>query len=210
MPTQYQATRDRRQFSNRFGIECHPEAEIVHPAQQGLFVRRPRADRVGESAAARYEAAAGRWGLIPLFSKDGEDPLYEACSETAAQERNFYQPWKRGHRCVVLADAVFQAGDGGDWIVRVARADGQPLALAGLWNGWRSPTGECVESFALLTLRAPASFEQRWAVILRDAWVDDWLHCPVEETGAYLRPYADDKLVRHTVAREVLAPRRPA
>ena len=39
-------------------------------------------------------------------------------------------------------------------------------------------------------------------MILRDAWVDDWLHCPVEETAAYLRPYADDKLMRERVPRE--------
>jgi len=34
-----------------------------------------------------------------------------------------------------------------------------------------------------------------------DAWIDDWLHCPVEETAAYLRPYADEKLVRQNLPR---------
>ena len=86
--------------------------------------------------------------------------------------------------------------------MRVSRADGQPLALAGLWNGWRSPAGQCVESFAFLTLSAPDKVEQRRAAILRDAWVDDWLHCPVEETAAYLRPYADEQLLRQALPRE--------
>lgn len=202
MPTHYQtANGGRPYFDARFGLACPQVAAIVRPGDQGVFVRRPRADQVGNNgSAARFEAVGGRWGLIPLFSKDGLDEFtYEARGETANQERNFHQPWKRGHRCVILADALFQPGEG-DTVVRVARADDQPLALAGLWNGWRSPAGQCVESFALLTLAAPDRPEQRRTAILRDAWLDDWLHCPVEETAAYLRPYADDKLVRQTLA----------
>ncbi len=199
MPTHYQAASEPSHFAQRFGLACRPEAAIVRPGQQGLFVRRPRADGAAQDSVARFQIAAGRWGLIPLFSRDGQDQnTHEARGETAFAERNFYQPWKRGHRCVILADALFQPGGDGQ-AVRVSRLDGQPLALAGLWNGWRSPAGECVESFALLTLAAPGQPELRRTAILRDAWIDDWLHCPMEETAAYLRPYADDKLVRHTL-----------
>jgi putative SOS response-associated peptidase YedK len=207
MPIQYQPATDRRHFKDRFDLDCSTEAATVRPDDQGIFVRRPRSDGLGTNASARYEAASGRWGLIPLFSKDGQDAgTAEARSESAASERNFYQPWKRGHRCVVLADALFRHGDSDDEMVRVSRADGLPLAIAGLWNGWRAPTGECVESFAMLTLSAEDRPGQRWVVFLRDAWVDDWLHCPVEETAAFLRPYALDKLVRETVPRGAAMP----
>jgi len=200
MPTHYQAASEPLHFAQRFGLAFQPQASIVRPGQQGLFVRRPRADGEAQDSLARCQIATGRWGLIPLFSKDGQDlHTHEARGETAFAERNFYQPWKRGHRCVVLADALFQDADSEGQTVRVSRTDGQPLALAGLWNGWRSPAGECVESFALLTFGAPGRPEQRRTAILRDAWIDDWLHCPVEETAAYLRPYADDKLQRHTL-----------
>ena len=200
MPTHYQAASEPLHFAQRFGLACRPEASIVRPGEQGLFVRRPRADDTAQDSLARFQIAPGRWGLIPLFSKDGQDlHTHEARGETAFAERNFYQPWKRGHRCVILADAVFQDADIEGHTVRVSRTDGQPLALAGLWNGWRSPAGECVESFALLTFGVPGRPEQRRTAILRDAWIDDWLHCPVEETAAYLRPYADDKLARQTL-----------
>ena len=200
MPTHYQAASEPLHFAQRFGLAFRPEASIVRPGQQGLFVRRPRADDTAQDQLARFQIAPGRWGLIPLFSKDGQDlHTHEARGETAFAERNFYQPWKRGHRCVILADAVFQDADGEGQTVRVSRTDGEPLALAGLWNGWRSPAGECVESFALLTFGAPGRPELRRTAILRDAWIDDWLHCPVEETAAYLRPYADDKLLRQAL-----------
>jgi putative SOS response-associated peptidase YedK len=207
MPTHYQAASDPVHFAQRFGLAFRPEVSIVGPGQQGRFIRRPRADGPAQDSVARFQIAAGRWGLIPLFSKDGLDlDTHEARGETAFAERNFYQPWKRGHRCVILADALFQAADSVDQTVRVSRADGQPLALAGLWNGWRSPAGECVESFALLTFGVSGHPEQRRTAILRDAWIDDWLHCPVEETAAYLRPYADDKLVRQALPAAALSP----
>ncbi len=207
MPIQYEPTRDPRHYAAHFGLASPAQEALVRPGQQGLFIRRPRADREGSTSAVRFEVATGRWGLIPLFAKEREYPFtFEARGETAASERNFYQPWKRGHRCVVLADALFRRGESKEQVVRVSRADGQPLAMAGLWNGWRSPEGECVESFALLTLPPMDPNAQRWVVFLREAWIDDWLHCPVEETAAYLRPYSVDKLVRRSILHDPSIP----
>ncbi len=36
----------------------------------------------------------------------------------------------------------------------IARADGSPLALAGLWEGWKGADGEVVRTFCLLTTEA--------------------------------------------------------
>jgi putative SOS response-associated peptidase YedK len=196
----YESTSDLRHYQRQFQLTCVASAPFVRPGEQGLFVRRPRGDRGGASPDARYEAAAGRWGLIPLFAKERDYPdTFEARGESAAVERNFLQPWKRGHRCIVLADALYRRGENDQRMVRVARADGEPLALAGLWNGWRSPEGECVESFALLTLPSEEKPGERRAVFLREGWLDDWLHCPVEEASACLRPYDLSKLVRTPV-----------
>ncbi len=207
MTVRYHATHDRGYFGRQFGIEPVAGTSRINVAagDQGMFVRRPRTDIARKGAVPPLEAATGRWGLIPLFSPDGHDRFtHEAASETAATERNFLQPWKRGHRCVVVADALWEAvGDTGA-SVRIARADGAPFCIAGLWNGWRSPTGACVESFALLTIRAdedfltqqtPADRPQRRPVILPDAWIDEWFRAPVEETAAFLRPYPMQTLV---------------
>ncbi|HYP83406.1 SOS response-associated peptidase family protein [Variovorax sp.] len=188
----YLCAGDATAYARGFGIEFMPTAsgQRIRPGERGVFVRRPRADHPGSlRPPAPFEVVSGRWGLIPLFSQDGADPLFEARAETASSERNFHQPWKRGHRCVVLADALFEDTGAPDRLLCHRRADGRPLAIAGLWNGWRSPQEECVESFALLTIRLDGS-ERRQAALLQDAWLEDWLSCPVEETSAYLRPYA--------------------
>ncbi len=199
----YQSAGEPEPYAARFGIACQPgpklEVREVRPGQPGIFVRRPRADRLGSlPPLCHFEVVIGRWGLIPLFSKDGEDPLFEAPAESAASERNYLQPWKRGHRCVVLADALFEQGKGAS-TERLSRADGKVLAIAGLWNAWRAPQGQCVESFAIFTVSAENG--QRHAALLHDAWLEDWLACPVEETAAYLRPYVPaSDLVRREVA----------
>jgi putative SOS response-associated peptidase YedK len=207
MPIQYEPARDARHFDDYFGLASPAQPSVVRPGRRGVFIRRPRGDRENSAITARFEAAEGRWGLIPPFAEDREYPLtFEARGETAASERDFCQPWRRGHRCVVLADALYRRGDSEDTVVHVSRVDGQPLAMAGLWDGWRAPDGECVESFALLTLPAVDLPQERRVVFLREAWIDDWLHCPVEETTAYLRPYALDKLVRRTILRGPAVP----
>ena len=196
----YQSAREPALYAARFGIDFKPGPQLeVRPGQPGVFVRRPRADQLGSlKSPCDFEAVTGRWGLIPLFSKDGEDPLFEAPAESAASERNYLQPWKRGHRCVVLADVLFEQGQGAS-TERLSRADGKVLAIAGLWNAWRSPQGQCVESFSIFTVSDENG--QRHAALLHDAWLEDWLACPVEETAAYLRPYAPaSDLLRREVA----------
>lgn len=209
MSLRYLAAHDRPHYNRHFGIEPLPAPTEVRVGEQGVFVRKPRAERSAGGGIPALEAATGRWGLIPLFSRDGNDvATHEAAGETAATERNFLQPWKRGHRCVILVKALFEPV-GHRATVRIARADGQPFCIAGLWNGWRSPEGACVESFAMLTLDAskdalmhqlPGERPQRRPVVLPDAWVDEWFRAPVEETAAFLRPYPLQSLVAETLA----------
>lgn len=206
----YEPTREPHHFMGRFRLASPPQQPPrVHPGDTGLFIRRPRGGRpIGDTSdealdALRVEAVLGHWGLLrgaPPPGSSTPPSLYEAPGETAAATPEFGGPWRRGHRCVVLADAVWRDGETEGSIVRVSRPDGEPLALAGLWHGWRLPDGECLESFALLTLPAEDHPMQRRIVFLRDAWIDDWLQCPVEETTAYLRPYVLDRLVRQTLA----------
>jgi putative SOS response-associated peptidase YedK len=51
-------------------------------------------------------------------------------------------------RCLVPADAFYEwkAMADGKQLYAIARADGAPLAFAGLWEGGRSPGGETLRT----------------------------------------------------------------
>jgi putative SOS response-associated peptidase YedK len=78
------------------------------------------------------------------------------------------------------------------------------MGLAGLWSTWRSPSGEQIESFTMLTINADShglmrrfhkpEDEKRMIVILPPERYDDWLRAKPEQSFGFLLPYPADKL----------------
>ena len=148
------------------------------------------------------------FGMIPPWSRDGRDfrRCYNARSETVADKPSFRHAWRARQWCVVPAEAFFepryQDGRAVRW--RIASADGAPLAIAGLWEAWRSPGGEVVGSFTMLTIAAEghpvmAAFhapddEKRSVVLLTPGGVDAWLAADQAQARALLVPFAPDRV----------------
>lgn len=88
-----------------------------------------------------------------------------------------------------------------------ARSDGTPLALAGLWEGWRDPAGEVVRSFTIITTGANdtlAPIHDRMPVVLEQ---DDWASWLDTGPVSLLRPAMDAVLRRWKVGSRVNSPR---
>ena len=88
---------------------------------------------------------AYRWGLIPHWA-DGPkigNRMFNARAETLASSPVFRDAFRR-RRCLVPVDSFFEWRREGTvrQPFRIVRADGRPLALAGLWSGWRDPETE--------------------------------------------------------------------
>ena len=160
-----------------------------------------QSDEGGES---HREVFIGQFGLMPFWAKDPTVArrTYNARSETADTKPNFRDAWRRGHRCIVPAECVYlphydEAGKATRW--QVARADGAPMGIAGLWSlGW-SHNGAPVPSFAMLTVNADdhplmrtlhkPEDEKRMVVILDEADYEKWLNCPVEAMSGMMTRY---------------------
>ena len=91
----------------------------------------------------------------------------------------------------------------------VALADRRLMALAGLWETWRSPAGERVRSFAIVTT-APnallAALHDRMPVILAPESWPTWLGeraTDPEQLKSLLKPYPADDMVIWAVDRRV-------
>jgi putative SOS response-associated peptidase YedK len=105
-------------------------------------------------------------------------------------------------RCLVTADGFYewQAKGKARQPFAVAMADGAPMPLAGLWEGWRAPDGGVLRTCTIITTTANprlAALHERMPVILpREAW-DAWLgEDPADEAAllALLRPFPAEAL----------------
>jgi putative SOS response-associated peptidase YedK len=167
----------------------------------------------------RYDAKAGersldmlRWGLVPYWAKDlkiGFSTI-NAKAEGIETRPAFREAFRR-RRCLVAIDSFYewQKRHGDKQPYAVALADGRLMALAGLWENWRSPDGEWLRSFTIVTTAANdllAPLHDRMPVILdQPAW-PSWLgEAPAEadRLKALLIPYPSEKMTIWPVSKRV-------
>ena len=142
----------------------------------------------------RRAIRAFRWGLIPSWAKDERiaAKLFNARAETLATSGAFRESFKR-RRCIVPADGFYewQRSAGVRQPFLIHRADGAPLAFAGLWSGWRHPeTEQVIRTFTIITTSANATLStvhDRMPVILEAADWARWLD-PSTQDVAELEP----------------------
>jgi putative SOS response-associated peptidase YedK len=95
-----------------------------------------------------------RWGLIPYWAKDIKVGFanINAKAEGIDTRPAFRDAFER-RRCLVPVDNFYEwkKVDGGKQPYAIALADRGIMALAGLWENWKSPAGEWVRSFAIVT-----------------------------------------------------------
>jgi putative SOS response-associated peptidase YedK len=132
----------------------------------------------------RRDAKAGqrsvdimRWGLVPFWAKDIKVGFanINAKAEGIDMKAAFREAFAR-RRCLIPFDCFYEWKKLGKerQPYAVALADRQLMALAGLWETWRSPEGEAVRSFAIVTTSANpllAPIHDRMPVILApESW----------------------------------------
>lgn len=178
-------------------------AELVVPASEVLPMSWNVAPTDAVYAAAETrdgtrQLGTFRWGLVPSWSKDakGGARMINLRSETLAAK--FATTFER-HRCLVPADGFYEwerrpDGTKQPWFIH--RADGGPMAFAGLWESWRDPTGgggdgERLRTCTIITTDANdevARLHDRMPVVLEpDTW-DAWLDRDITDLEA-LQPF---------------------
>jgi putative SOS response-associated peptidase YedK len=159
-----------------------------------------------------------RWGLIPHWAKDARvgSRMFNARAETITTSPAFRDAFVR-KRCLVPVDSFYEWKREGTvrQPYRVVSRDGRPLALAGLWAGWRDPSRDQVRrTFTIITTTpndALTDLHDRMPVVIEpDAW-DRWLGPAPEDPSellALLQPNETVELDVYAVSRAVNDVRR--
>lgn len=184
----------------------------------------------GDSLAALRLA---QFGLVPHWCTDAAQArdisrkTYNARSETAASKPSFRTAWAARQWVLVpmqcffepsWEDAVANGGRPTRW--RITRADGQPFAVAGLWDRWTDPaTGNVQGSFTVLTVNADGHAvmgrmhrpdeEKRMPVIVPPAHYADWLQASPQQAVDFMRAAPADDLVAAAAPLDRAAPVAP-
>jgi putative SOS response-associated peptidase YedK len=152
-----------------------------------------------------------RWGLIPSWANDIKigSSTFNARAEGLDTRPAFRDAWQAGRRCLVIADGYYEWRDADKQPFAIALGNRGPMTFAGLWDRWRSPGGETLKSFTIVTTAANELLRplhgrmpvvlppDRWAAWLGEAAAD---HAALK---AMLKPYPGSGMTFWPVDRRI-------
>lgn len=169
---------------HRNAVGEFPPRYNVAPSQQAPVV-------VADADGRRHMGLL-RWGLIPSWAKDPSlgSRLINARGETAATKPSFRDAFRR-RRCLVPVDGFYEWRSEGEKAARtpflIRPVGGGVLALAGVWERWKTPEDDPVATFAILTRPATpwmSRIHGRMPVIISPSAWGEWLEPTTPVQGA--------------------------
>jgi putative SOS response-associated peptidase YedK len=230
MCNNYRALKEAEALRRKYGVEWrggdfNPE---VYPGMSAPIIRRatpgPARGEDADGEPVRRESVLARFGLLPWFAKTEKIAFSTANArqETAATAASYKGPFARRQFCIIPAERFYEpyydpdrwnAGLKKSERYAIARADGEPLGIAGLWERWKRAPDDPnpLLSFTMLTINADhhpllhrfhkpidetgAPNEKRTVVLLRPDQYDLWLDATPAEAPAFFGTFPAEQLV---------------
>jgi putative SOS response-associated peptidase YedK len=177
------------------GADLDPEDQVK--GRRGIVVRR-------NPVTGERQLDELIWGLLPRGTKNpstASRPV-NAQAETVAHHPMFAGAFRQ-RRAIVPADVYYQRRTrGGTGLFAISRKDGRPMAIAGLWETFKQPNGNIIETYCTITMAANAlvaPIHHRMPVILEEEDWPVWLGEQPGDPVALLHAPAADVLQCHSV-----------
>lgn len=197
------------EIAERFDVETIEEAATLRyniaPSQIVPVIRR----------VEKREMIACKWGLVPFWAKDPKIgyKMINAKGETLAQKPAFKNALAR-RRCLIPADGFYEwlkLEKGQKQPVYIRLRDHKLFAFAGLYEDWKSPEGEKLRTFTIITVEPNellSKIHNRMPAILKPDEEAVWLdpQTTVNDTANLLRPYPADEMESYQVSPAVNSP----
>jgi len=201
----YYRRSDKQRIGDAFNIADLPSSLIlsedynVAPTTFQPVIR-------NDKETGERELVLMRWGLVPFFTKQLSDvkgiSTINARSEGIEKSRTWRTPFQK-RRCLVPADGYYEWAHLDNKTKKpyaFKMRDDAPFAFAGLWDAWKDPGGEWLQSYSLITTDAnelAAEVIDRMPVILHPKDYDRWLERESERPPIdLLRPFESEQMVK--------------
>ncbi|MDN2675627.1 SOS response-associated peptidase family protein [Janthinobacterium sp. SUN033] len=193
--------------STNFHIDNHfhvASPQLVFPLEAWPGYMAPIL-RTSHEVLGELEIASAMFGMVPHWADHKlARQTYNARTETVASKPSFRSAWKRKQFCIIPAANFFEpnyeTGKPVRW--RIERADGGPVAIAGIWE--YRPADQLL-SFSMLTINADGhplmqrfhkpDDEKRMVMILDPDQYQGWLDGSLVTEQDVYRQYPSDLLV---------------
>jgi putative SOS response-associated peptidase YedK len=133
-----------------------------------------------------------RWGLVPSWATDISigNRMINARSETVLGKPAFQDSFRQ-RRCLIPADGFYEWKRSGKTKrpFNFSMKDDSLFAFAGIWDCWKSPEGELLESCSILTTtpnELVQDIHDRMPVILPKAHHEPWLSAPAAQADVLI------------------------
>jgi putative SOS response-associated peptidase YedK len=205
----YRLTAKERYLRDHFGIDGDvswtPRWNIA-PTQKVPVVRQAHNE-------PKRSFALLRWGLIPFWAKDASIGFktINAMSETATEKPVFRDAMKL-RRCLIPADSFYEwqkVGNKQKQPYSFGMIDDSVFAFAGLWERWRDPAGEFIETYTILTTKPNSlvsDVHDRMPAIVKPEDYDLWLDPGFADATALadcLKPFDPTLMKKYPVSTRV-------
>jgi putative SOS response-associated peptidase YedK len=207
----YTLTKELHELAKRFQAEI----AIINAKLFPRYNVAPTQSVIVVNDTGQRQIVAMRWGLIPSWATDESigNRMINARAETIAEKPAFRAALKK-RRCLIPADGFYEWRKEGKvkQPLHIVLKDREVFAFAGLWERWKSPTGEEVLSCTIITTEANELLKQvheRMPVILSKEDEALWLDPKIDDPAKLLpllKQYPSELMEFYPVDRKVNSP----
>ena len=149
-----------------------------------------------------------KWGLIPFWAKDPKIgyKMINTRAETINKKPSFKYAFQK-RRCLIPANGFYEWRKKDKLPFYIHLKDRELFTFAGIWENWKSPEGEVVQTCSIITTSANDTLEKihnRMPVILSQRSESIWLENEnPNKLIELLQPYPQNEISYHKVSNEV-------
>jgi putative SOS response-associated peptidase YedK len=202
---------------NRFDIESAIHEELYNPSYN-IAPSNSVLSVINDGQKNRLGYL--RWGLIPPWAKDEKIgyKLINARAETLAEKPSFREAFKK-RRCLIIADSFYEwkrYDDNTKTPMRIKLKSNQLFAMAGLWERWKSSSGNMIYSCSVITTtpnELMKDIHDRMPVILTPEDEKVWLSPKtndIHDLNHLLKPLPEEAMEAYEVSHLVNTPKNNA